>query len=216
MTDKPNYDELINSLISTLKTKLQGVDSKTNRDKDADKLVSADNLVNYTLLKKKKEVPFKKRRERAVGSEFKKMKESKMTIASLVNSIANIDDTPIESEVTKIDNKDINKPMEKTKAKRGRKPKKAKAEEPLATPEDKSAPIDIPKKKEPEPAVPAVEVKKTQKELKKEKAAERKQRALDKKKKAAERKAKRTPEQQKKIDERMAKIRSARNLKKAE
>lgn len=199
MAEKTNYDELINSLnakITGLESRLQGYESKSNRDLNA----GISEIIKY---KKGKEPSIKKKRERAIGSEYKKQKESKMTIASLVNDLAGISAEPIESDVTKIPEKDIMEKEKKPKAKRGRKPKKDMVEE-------KSEPIDIPKVKSEEPKAVPTQMVKSEKELKKEKAAERKRLAAEKKKKAAERKSKRTPEEQKKINERMAKIRAAR------
>lgn len=199
-TEQSNID--INSLykeISDLKSRLAGFESKSNRDL-ANVIIDAS--------KKKKDPGVKKKRERAIGSEYKKVKENKGIIAGLTKGIIRGLDLPIESEVTKIsDNKDIMKKEEKPK--RGRKAKKEAEDKP-------SAPIDIPKVKSEEPKAVPTQMVKSEKELKKERAAERKRLAAEKKKKAAERKSKRTPEQQKKIDERMAKIRASRKAVKKE
>jgi len=206
MTEKANYDELINSLnakISNLESRIQGYETKNNR-----------NLTNVVL--QQPAVNVKKKREKALGSEYKQMRGSKLTLARIINEMAgvNYDDEPIESEVTKISTeKDIvKKDMEKPVQKRGRKPK-AKKNTSLPLLDNKVEEVKEVKKVE-EVLVP--NTTKSAKELKKEKAAEKKRIAAEKKKKREDKKSKRTPEQQKKIDERMAKIRAARKLKKVE
>jgi hypothetical protein len=215
-----------------------------NFERSIDEYLKKHNLVLSTDSKKLGNVNnlqrnYAKRREKNIGSEYKKMRERKGVMSMLADYINKEYIEDYENDFTKlkssknIEKNENNKKMDMP-AKKGRKKKevikpvtdstvplvnkplkkgrKKKVKEELKKEEVyiPSAPIDIPKEVKKEDPQPVIPGKKTAAEEKKEKAQERKRLAAERKKKKEERKKSRTPEQQKKIDERMAKMRAKR------